>query len=175
MLHYPKLKIKAYKTCLNFVSNSFISLKLVVKDKNHKTCHLPFLGPWKSALKSFRQDEKISLKKRNLQHPEIGLHSVTKPLLLTSTTPPLPLVEVTILKLPNTRTRPTARTCATAGCPRGLASPRLAPGARCSRRLASLHTACSPPPRGRQVARRRQHTALAPPSRNPLLAAPPKR
>lgn len=167
MLHYPKLKIKAYKTCLNFVSNSFISLKLVVKDKNHKTCHLPFLGPWKSALKSFRQDEKISLKKRNLQHPEIGLHSVTKPLLLTSTTPPLPLVEVTILKLPNTRTRLPAR-------PR-LASPRLAPGARCSRRLASLHTACSPPPRGRQVARRRQHTELAPPSRNPLLAAPPKR
>jgi len=47
-------------------------------------------GPWKSALKSFRQDEKTSLKKRNLQHPEIGLHPIN-PLALKYSTPPLPL------------------------------------------------------------------------------------
>lgn len=42
--YHPKLRGKktAYKTCLDFVSNSFVPLNWL-KDKNHKTCHLPLL------------------------------------------------------------------------------------------------------------------------------------
>lgn len=55
MLHYPALKIKtAYKTCLNLVSYSFVSLKLV-KTKTRTLAIYHSSGPWKAALKSFRQ------------------------------------------------------------------------------------------------------------------------
>lgn len=86
---------------------------------------------------SDKMHEKISLKKRNLQHPEIGLHSIIKPLPLIHNSPiTISQVKVTILKLPKTRTRPTSRTFTT---------PLAACTPPCTGTLAALGSSIYPP------------------------------
>lgn len=153
MLHYPKLNIKtAYKTCLNFLSQIHWFPSHWLKDKTKKLAIYHSSGPWKTALKSFdKMHEKIRLKKRNLRHPEIGLHPIINPLPLKYTTPPLALN-----KGYHTSVTKHQDMANLAGFYTPLALPAASHwDARCSRLLylSSTPPAPPPPPRGRQAAR----------------------
>lgn len=173
MLHYPKLKIKtAYKTCLNFVSNSFVFLKLVKRhnQKNLPSTIPPGFGslPSKASTRCMR---KLSLKKRNLQHPEIGLHHIINPLPLKYTTPPLSLVNKGYhTSVTKNRDWPTSRAFT-----RHWLSLRPRTGT-----LAALGSSIYPPHRLRRLRLRlrvvaKSHASVSTPHWNPLLASPPNR
>lgn len=122
----------AYKTCLNFVSNSFVSLKLIKRQnqKNLPSTIPPGLGslPPKA---STRWENKPEKEKPTTPGNRPTSHNQS---LATSVHnfPISKVVKVTILKLPKTRAWPTRRLLHITGSPCW--------DARCSRLLSILHT-----------------------------------
>lgn len=111
-------------------------------------------GPWQSALKSFRQDERRHKpEKEKPTTPGTGLQPQRNPFTHKLTTPPLPLrqnKQVTILKLQKNTALPASRNVT---APHALPAAFLAHWhAGLGAAIYPLHNACSPPLRSRQAA-----------------------